>query len=80
MTDELFQLRTDVSHLREANGRHDANIQNLTLQLTTLTCAVTDLTAVLNRGRGALWAICAASGAAGAAVTAAIHFFTTGKT
>lgn len=77
---ELEQLREEVGNLREANGRHDANIQSLTLQLSTLTTAVTDLTAVLNRGRGALWAITCASGAAGAIVGAAIHYFMTGKT
>lgn len=73
---ELDQLREEVGDLREANGRHDANIQTLTAQLATLTGAVTDLTAVLNRGRGALWAIISASGAAGALVGAAVHYFT----
>lgn len=77
--DELAQVRQDVSYLREANGRHDANIQNLTQQLTNLTVAVTNLTAVMNRGRGALWAIVAASGIAGSVATWAIEYFARGK-
>lgn len=76
---ELDQLRADIGALREANGRHDANITTLTTQMGSLTQAVNDLTAVLNRGRGALWAVCAASGAAGAFVTGVIHYFSTGK-
>lgn len=75
MADELSQLRTEVSYLREANGRHDANIQNLTLQLTTLTVAVTDLTAVLNRGRGALWVVVTASSAVGGGVAWLLNHF-----
>lgn len=72
---ELESIRSEVGDLREANGRHDANIQTLTTQLATLTKAVTELTATLNRGRGALIALCALSGAAGAVVTGLIEWF-----
>lgn len=70
----LEKLQDDVSDLRETKGNHEAQLKTLTTQIEGLTTAVTTLTATLNQGRGALWAICMAAGAAGAVVTAVIEW------
>jgi NADPH-dependent curcumin reductase CurA len=71
---ELDQLRNQVAGLLETRGNHEAKLEGLTTQMAALTTAVTGLTATLNRGRGALWAVCAAAGAAGAVVTGLIEW------
>lgn len=73
---ELDQIRSDIANLRESRGALTANVENLTAQVAQLANSVQALTATLNQGRGALWAITLAAGSVGAFGTAAIEWFT----
>lgn len=70
---DLDQIRKDITDLRESRGTLTANVANLTAQTAALAASVEKLTATLNQGRGALWAITAAAGTVGALVMAVIE-------
>lgn len=73
---ELDQIRAELGELREAKGTLTANVVNLTTQVGQLATSVERLTATLNQGRGALWAITLAAGTVGALGTALIEWVT----
>jgi ABC-type transporter Mla subunit MlaD len=63
----LQRLENQVGDLRERAGRNDEAIEHLTDNVGKLSDNVAELTAALNRGRGALWAISSGAAVLGAA-------------
>ena len=70
----LERMQADIGNLREAKASHETKISALDDAVVELTAAVKELTAVLNRGKGAMWAVCSASAFIGAAVTAVFEY------
>ena len=71
---ELEELRREVGELREWKGAHEAKLGAIETQLEANTLAVQNLVAVLNKGRGAIWAFGIVSLAIGSIVTALIEW------
>lgn len=75
VTDRLLYLERKVSDMESEQSAHATELEAISKQLDALTPAVRDLTAALNRGKGAVWGIVAMSSAASAIVTwAGMHF------
>lgn len=75
VTDRLTYLERKVSDMEREQSAQEVELTALAEQIKTLSIAVTELTAVLNRGRGALWGIVALTSSASAVVTwLGLHF------
>lgn len=65
---ELDAVRRDINELTLARGRLESGVETLSDTVTVLAASVEKLTASLNQGRGALWAITVGAGAVGAII------------
>jgi hypothetical protein len=73
--DRIRQLEEHVGDLRVDNAALASSVQHLTVSVEKLTVSLTELQAVMNKGRGALWVIVAASTFLGGIVSAGINKF-----
>ena len=71
---ELDELRREVGQLREWKGTHEATLETLEKKLEANTAAVQSLVALMNRGRGAIWAFGIVALAVGSAVTGILEW------
>ena len=65
MNDALIELRENVAQLREHRASQEESLSNLTKDVLELTKAVAELKTTIDRSRGALYVLSAASGGAG---------------
>ena len=70
MTDdpEIRELDRDVVALKVSNAQLAVTVAGLSQQIQALQLTTSELTATLNRGRGALWGLMFAAGAVGSFV------------
>lgn len=74
MTDERIRaLEAHVTDLRVDNASLSVSVQHLTASVEKLTNSLTELQAVMNKGRGALWVIVGVSTFLGGAISAGIN-------
>lgn len=76
MTDErVFRLETDVANLREENAALAVSVRHLTMSVDGLSTKLGELTSTMDKGRGALWVIVAASTFLGGFISTAFNWF-----
>jgi uncharacterized protein YlxW (UPF0749 family) len=73
--DRIRQLEKHVGDLRVDNASLASSVQHLTNSVDELTASLKVLEASMNKGRGALWVIVAASTFLGGIVSAGINKF-----
>lgn len=69
MEDRIRDLEKEVSDLRIGNATLGQSVDHLSSSVNALTAVVQDLRDTMNKGRGALWAVCSGSAIAGGIVT-----------
>jgi hypothetical protein len=65
VSDELRELGRDVVALKVSNAQLAVTVVGLTGEVVELKRATAELTATLNRGKGALWGLMLIAGAVG---------------
>ena len=68
MEDRIRDLEKEVGYLRVDNATLGQSVELLSTNVKALTDVVQDLRDTMNKGRGALWAVCSGSAVAGGVV------------
>lgn len=77
MTEErIFRLETDVAELREQNAALAVSVRHLTESVDSLTVVLNEMKSTMDKGRGALWVIVAASTFLGGIISAVVNRLT----
>jgi hypothetical protein len=71
--DRIRQLEEHVGDLRVENASLAMSVQHLSASVEKLTVSLTELQAVMNKGRGALWVIVGVSTFLGGVISAGIN-------
>ena len=76
MTEErIFRLESEMSNLREENAALAVSVEHLSQAVNGLTEKLTSMTSTMDKGRGALWVIVAASTFLGGILNVAFSWF-----
>ena len=74
MEDRIRDLEKEVGCLRVDNATLGQSVELLSTNVKALTDVVQDLRDTMNKGRGALWAVCSGSAVAGGIVATIAGF------
>jgi uncharacterized protein YlxW (UPF0749 family) len=74
--ERIFRLESEVSNLREENASLAASVRHLTESVDGLTTVLNEMKSTMDKGRGALWVIVAASTFLGGIISALVNKLT----